>query len=87
MNRVLAFEMEISNEDGINMVAQRTFGLLLTMLRLGPSEAVLGALFSTLRAFAGAYPHVLFNPAADYCQSLCSEVCEGLYYSSSKHSC
>lgn len=55
-------------------VAQRTFGLLMTSLRLGPCEALVEPLFATLRAFTSRFRDLIFHPAGEYCQILSLEV-------------
>jgi hypothetical protein len=72
--QILSFTEDIERDGGSNMAAQRTVSLLLAFLQNGPSESFLPVLFDTLRFFVGAFRGVFFNPATDYCQSMCSQV-------------
>lgn len=72
--QILSFTEDIERDGGSNMAAQRTVNLLLAFLQNGPSESFLPVLFGTLRFFVGAFRGVFFNPATDYCQSMCSQI-------------
>ncbi|EGD80514.1 hypothetical protein PTSG_01105 [Salpingoeca rosetta] len=65
------FPDTIEEQDGMNYVAQDSFGILLELLRKEPSDNIVPHVFASIKAFAETYPTVLFNPQVDYNQELC----------------
>ena len=53
---------------------KKLFNVLMTFLRIGQSETVLGHVFASLRSFMHKFPSVLFHGSANVCGVLCYEV-------------
>ena len=70
----ISFQFHLEQDEGNNVLMKKLFNVLMTFLRIGQSETVLGHVFASLRSFMHKFPSVLFHGSANVCGVLCYEV-------------